>query len=69
MEQRQKKAMTKTLLLDRSRRFTNVDFLINMLQFHRVFSYSSSIRNALNTAHHQRMLAAGETSQLVTLTS
>ena len=69
MEQRQKKAMIKTLLLDRSRRFTDVDFLINMLQFHRVFPYLSSIRNALKTAHHHRMLAAEETSQPVTNTS
>ena len=69
MEQRQKKAMIKTLLLDRSRRFTDVNFLINMLQFHRVFPYLSAVRNALKMVHHQRMLAAGETSQPVTPTS
>ena len=68
MEQRQKKAMIKTLLLDRSRRFTDVDFLINMLQFHRVFPYLSAIRNALKTIHHRRMLVAEETAQLDTPT-
>ena len=54
--------MIKTLLLDRSRRFTDMDFLINMLQFHRVFPYLSAIRDVLKMVHHQRMLAAGGTS-------
>jgi hypothetical protein len=66
MEQRQKKRMIQTLLLDRSRRFTDVDFLINKQHFHRVLPYLSAIRNALKTIHHQRMLAAEEASQLDT---
>jgi hypothetical protein len=64
MERRQKKMMIRTLFLDRSRRFTDVDFLINKQCFHRVGRYLSAIRNALKKIHHQRMLTAEETSHL-----
>jgi hypothetical protein len=64
MEQRQKKRMIQTLFLDRSRRFTDVDFLINKQCFHRVGQYLRAIRNALKTVHHRRMVAAEEASRL-----
>jgi hypothetical protein len=63
MERRQKKKMIQALLLDRSRRFTHVDFLINKQRFHRVGQYLRAIRDALKTIHHQRMLATEEASQ------
>ena len=56
--------MIQTLILDRSGRFTDVDFLINKQCFHPGDRYLSAIRNALKTIHRQRMLAAEEPSHL-----
>jgi hypothetical protein len=52
IERRQKKMMIRTLFLDRSRRFTDVDFLINKQCFYRVGRYLSAIRNALKKIYY-----------------
>lgn len=56
-ERRQKKLMLRKLVLQRSMKFTDIDFLLNIRHFDRVGLALTTIRKALSQKYHERMLA------------
>jgi hypothetical protein len=63
MERRQKKSMTQRLLLDRSKNFTDVDFLLDTGNFSRVGQSLAATRKALKKMYNEKKTAEASTLQ------
>ena len=56
-ERRRKKSMMQSLLLDHSKTFTDLDFLLNIRSFSRVGQSLLAVRKALKKKYSERIIA------------
>jgi hypothetical protein len=62
LEKRQKAEMAKRLGIDTFASFTNIDFLINLRQYHRASRALAAIRKILGNVYSERIAACDDLS-------